>query len=476
MSCAADFIIENGVLIKYVGQGRKVIVPDGVHEIGEWAFAQCDTVESINLPDEVTVISPHAFILCRNLTEINLPAGVEQIGDCAFTACLSLPSIKFPDGLRKIGQSAFSCCTSLKSICIPGGVLLIEEDAFESCKCLTDVFISEGVAEICKRAFGKCRSLSRVALPKSLLEIGTEAFYMCDALTDITIPENVGEIGDRAFAFCLRLNARLKGSPQLKSTVFNHAARIISPHLSFTEFESSRERAAACMGYLENRELFTDEQILVRYRRYASRQRMAVLQTVFEDDSVAALTFYEENGKITAGNFEKDYLDPAVQAKAVNCSAYLLSWKNDNLPENDLEREFERAFRRDPFCAEDMKKLWDYDVLQDGSIMLTAYKGNDNNVYIPERIGRKTVTKLGRNLFGSCADRVNRVYIPYGVTTVFSRCFASCRNLWEIHFPASVKRIDAGAFLGCEIVTLYAPADSYAHLTAKWFDIPFEAE
>jgi hypothetical protein len=39
MSNAGDFIIENGVLTKYVGPDGDVVIPDEVVEIGEGAFA-----------------------------------------------------------------------------------------------------------------------------------------------------------------------------------------------------------------------------------------------------------------------------------------------------------------------------------------------------------------------------------------------------------------------------------------------------
>ena len=39
MSNASDFIIENGVLTKYIGPGGDVIIPEGVTEIGFKAFA-----------------------------------------------------------------------------------------------------------------------------------------------------------------------------------------------------------------------------------------------------------------------------------------------------------------------------------------------------------------------------------------------------------------------------------------------------
>ena len=46
----ADFIIENGVLTKYVGRGGDVVVPDNVKKIGIFAMQKCATVTSVSLP------------------------------------------------------------------------------------------------------------------------------------------------------------------------------------------------------------------------------------------------------------------------------------------------------------------------------------------------------------------------------------------------------------------------------------------
>ena len=42
MSNASDFIIENGVLTKYVGPGGDVVIPSGVSTIGKKAFFKCN--------------------------------------------------------------------------------------------------------------------------------------------------------------------------------------------------------------------------------------------------------------------------------------------------------------------------------------------------------------------------------------------------------------------------------------------------
>ena len=61
MSTAKDFLIKNGVLKKYKGDGGDVIVPEGVFAIGDNAFKDCEDLVSVVLPAGVTVIGDRAF-------------------------------------------------------------------------------------------------------------------------------------------------------------------------------------------------------------------------------------------------------------------------------------------------------------------------------------------------------------------------------------------------------------------------------
>ena len=49
MSNANDFVIENGVLTKYVGSGGDVVIPEGVNEIGAAAFYMCRWLNTVLL-------------------------------------------------------------------------------------------------------------------------------------------------------------------------------------------------------------------------------------------------------------------------------------------------------------------------------------------------------------------------------------------------------------------------------------------
>ncbi len=119
MSSASDFVIENGVLKKYVGPGGDVVVPEGVTEIGNRAFEDRSDLTSIVLPESLTNIGEGAFISCHSLTGIALPETLTGIGDSAFFGCFRLTSVTIPVGVTKVGNRAFWGCDHLTSFVSP---------------------------------------------------------------------------------------------------------------------------------------------------------------------------------------------------------------------------------------------------------------------------------------------------------------------------------------------------------------------
>ncbi len=83
----------------FVGSSTKVIVAPTyavagqeyqVVAIGEEAFYECETVQSVTLPDGLKEIGISAFDTCPGLTEIVIPASVELVDEYAFYGCESL--------------------------------------------------------------------------------------------------------------------------------------------------------------------------------------------------------------------------------------------------------------------------------------------------------------------------------------------------------------------------------------------------
>ena len=110
---------------------KKVVIGKGITKIGEMAFGGgCNSLTSITIPEGVTEIGKYAFSCCSNLTCITIPESVTKISEMAFGYCLSLASITIPKGVTKIGEMAFVHCPSLASITISEGTTEIGDNAF----------------------------------------------------------------------------------------------------------------------------------------------------------------------------------------------------------------------------------------------------------------------------------------------------------------------------------------------------------
>ena len=156
----------------------------------------------IVIPEGITEIKDYAFYNCKSILKVTLPDGVTSIGDYAFSQCESLTSINIPDGVMSIGNSAFSHCNSLIKINIPYGVTSIEDYVFSHCTNLVCVNIPEGVTSIGRGAFSWCRSLANITIPNTVITIGNMAFAGCRNLPEANIPSGVTSIGDDAFSGC----------------------------------------------------------------------------------------------------------------------------------------------------------------------------------------------------------------------------------------------------------------------------------
>ena len=184
---------------------KKVVIKDGVLNIGSSAFASCTGITSIEISDSVTAIGFSAFRGCTSLTSIYIPDSVLSIGTYAFQNCSGLKSVRLPSKLTQIKEYTFYGCSSLRSIKIPDSVTTIQNSVFQNCSSLTSITMPDNMTSLGEGVFMECGSLKSINIPYGVTMIGKFQFYNCDSLTSLIIPDSVTSIRDYAFRECDKL-------------------------------------------------------------------------------------------------------------------------------------------------------------------------------------------------------------------------------------------------------------------------------
>ena len=236
---------------KYI---KHVIINDGVTKIGKGAFANCPSLEVIELPVSLKTIEDGAFMhtgiepdvpiaqqeekesykkYC-DIISFTIPRNVDRIGRKALLGIRSIknesPSFQIvddallskdgnellyyfgkkanyciPQGISIVDSCAFMNNQYLEFVSIPDSVVKIEEYAFAQCSKLTKVVFNGKYTQIEHGIFSCCAALKDIHLPKLLDVIPDETFSNCASLTSIAFPKNIKCIGSYAFMDCTSL-------------------------------------------------------------------------------------------------------------------------------------------------------------------------------------------------------------------------------------------------------------------------------
>ncbi len=180
---------------KYV---EKIVIPDSVTSIGNYAFYNCTSLTSITIPDSVTYIGYYAFYNCTSLTSITIPDGVGEIQSHTFHGCKSLTSVKIGSGVKRIEAYAFYGCSSL-NLTIPDNVVILENNALSAAS-MDTLTLGKGITEIDVSALeGSCERLVvtsniSIAYHNGIIDTGIKILEIEKDVTDTNIGWDVDSL------------------------------------------------------------------------------------------------------------------------------------------------------------------------------------------------------------------------------------------------------------------------------------------
>ena len=190
-------------------------IPQGVTYIGDYAFygfgfrteeaidgvTRTAGIDIVTIGDGVEYIGKNAFRGFSSLKEVII-LGAAVIGDGAFYECPSLETVTVSGKLTKVGTKAFYKCESLASASFPDTLVSIGDGAFYGCSALSELTLGAGLERIGKLAFYKNTALCGVTLPATLTKIDEQAFRGCTSLASLTVGASVEFVGAHAFYAC----------------------------------------------------------------------------------------------------------------------------------------------------------------------------------------------------------------------------------------------------------------------------------
>ena len=485
-------------------------VTDGKVEIGTGekvkAAVSPNPTGRLTVPSElggypVTGLGESAFS-GTGVTDVTIPDGVTHIGPRAFASCASLENVTIGSGVTQIDFEVFPSCRHLRNIAVDpantaymsqNGMLLTKDGKTLVYGTCGNSVIPSGVTTIGRSAFFG-RKLESVQFPSSVTNIGGWAFAWCRDLK-LTIPDTVTQIDGDAFQSCFNLNVwlprRFEGN--LSPVVFRDCSNLTVNYYDQVPVVAFRAEE----GVVEQRECLPGTKVgslppAPTHERYAfegwwtaADGEQATAETVVTNDvtyyakwrGTAAVgdytyTYSVLNGQaeIGASNAWKRAISPSPTGHVTVPSSlggfpvvgigdyafyglYSAHYKLESVTiPNGVTRIGKRAFSGCPNLTE-VTIPASMAVVDDG-----AFSGCSNlkGVHISNLVNWCQITfvyssnplRQAHELYLN-GERVTRLVIPEGVTSIGDDAFAGCSGLTEVTFPNSVTNIGNSSFMDC---------------------------
>ena len=527
-------------LTKYEGASSEVTIPSEINGkpvtvLSREVFDGNETITKVVIPEGVISIGDYAFRNCSNLTDITFPGTLTSYVTNAFTGCGSNATEPFyfilPDSINTYlgndsethgfpGCNAVLVCNPATRtayniggyITFPGqydfrfryvgngnvlylmeyvgtgaeaeiaddvGLEIIDKNAFLDCSGLTKVIIPEGVSRIEQYAFKGCSNLTDITFPQSLTQIHTEAFIGCGASSEdpfyFRLPDNITSTnyGDETTHGYKDCNAILVVTPKSETAyhLYNNAWFTFEDQYDYRYRYVGNDNILHLITYVGTgtvADIPGDIELKNIYKNaFLDCSR---LTKVIIPEGVTNIEQYAFKGcsNLTDITFPQSLTQIHTEA-FIGCGAGSEDPFYFRLPDNVTSSNYgdenthgytdcnailvvtpksETAYHLYNNAWFTFENQYDYRY---------RYVGNDNLLYLVKYVGSDEEISIPADVelkmiyssaFRNCAQ-LTKVTIPEGVTSIELSAFENCLNLTDVTFPSSLTFIGNRAFRFC---------------------------
>ena len=532
----AEFVVENGVLTYYQGDGGAVVIPESyggqrITAIAESAFSLKSSITSIIMPDSITQIDPGAFQNCSRLTNIVLSEKLTEVSDIAFSGCESLSEINLPKSVKIIMPFAFSRCTALTKINLDD-ITEIQLWAFDGCTSLTEITLGENTKIVEREAFRGCDNLEKLVVTSS----NTELNALFNGYTNngkITIYGPSGSKAEEyAYAYNIPFVSTTPPTPTPEPTpaptpkpefevnengtliAYNGSdADVVIPE----EINGIKVTAIGNNAFDGNTEMISvtipDSVTSIGTSAFSYCTSLRKVDTN-KVETIGATAFYgctnlEEI--IFGENVNSLGMRLCVECKNLKKLVVLnreLSLNGTYMWPDGIIKEIHGYIGSQAESYAHINNIPFYDIETGKRIIkewviddigtIVAYNGEEKDIIIPETVDGipvdtvgnifegsdivsisipDCVTHLSSYAFSNCTE-LKEVKLSNGMTKILNRVFENCTSLEKVVIPPNITSINESAFDGCDKskLVIYGASGSEAEKYAKEHDIKFIAD
>ncbi|MCI5837582.1 MAG: leucine-rich repeat protein [Christensenellaceae bacterium] len=450
-----------------------VVIGKGVKEIGNYAFADCTSLETVEFAgDALTTIGDYAFSGDVALTTKELPGSVTTIGAYAFQNCSKLTGeVNLPKSLKTVGECAFigtgiSAYTNNNGntnftvkdgmlYSADGGTLLsvapaadktivLDENtkigsyAFAGANNLAFVF-KEGFAEIADYAFMNLKSLTSVELPSTIATIGEGAF-MGTGLTEVTLPASLTTLGIKAFANTAITSLTLpENVTSLKASTFEGYTK-----LEYLDLGSVQTLVANFLGNAGS-EVAEGKSFKVIVPATVTKLPTLTFVGSYVNELVLNTTATSEATKLfaKASSTPNTYLKKVTLAEGIEVIPEAMFGFCNALETVEIPSTL-TSIGKNAFAYTQIKSF----VVPDSVTEIGQAAFSYNTEITSFTFGNGMTITGAKELFEGCS-KLKTVVIPEGYTTITNSTFEKCESLTDITVPSTVTTLEMYAFYQC---------------------------